>query len=244
MGSPYSRSHRCTVRTPFPRNAAMSFQPLRRSCSSTIRGGASNRARDSIADLRCQPPPLCGDAPKHGTKPGLLESRPGASDQPMASHPGGLEIVKSLQVQAPPARVLQAFFDAADLAAWWQVIRSVTVPRPLGTYAVEWNATEFSDEVLGRLGGALHGTVMDYRAGAPFFIADAYWQPPDGDPVGPMAFEVQCRAEADGQTVVTLRQSGDNDGPRWERYFQLMDHGWDNALADLKRYLDEESLQS
>lgn len=156
---------------------------------------------------------------------------------------GTLEIVKTLLIQAPPDRVLQAFFDPEDLARWWQVIRSVAVPRPLGTYAVEWTSTDFSDEVLGRLGGAFHGTVMDYRATGEFFVADAYWQPPDGEAIGPMALEIRCRPQASGrQTMLTLRQSGEDEGTRWQRYFLLMDGGWERALGDLKEFLDRESL--
>ena len=88
---------------------------------------------------------------------------------------------------------MQAFFTDADLKGWWQVTRAFTVARPLGMYAIEWESTDFKDDVLGRLGGAFHGTVIDYRANASFFLAEVYWQPPDGDPIGPMALEVQCR---------------------------------------------------
>jgi hypothetical protein len=63
-------------------------------------------------------------------------------------------------VHAPPERVLHAFFDPYDLAKWWQVVRSVTIPRPLGTYAVEWASTGYRDDQLGRLGGAFHGTMI------------------------------------------------------------------------------------
>jgi uncharacterized protein YndB with AHSA1/START domain len=157
---------------------------------------------------------------------------------------GTLEIVKSLLIQAPPARVLRAFFDSRDLARWWQVVRSVAVPRPLGTYAVEWDATEFTDDVLGRLGGTFHGTVMDYREAGAFFVADAYWQPPDGDPIGPMALEVDCQPKAGGrQTMLTVTHRAENAGARWQRYFAIMDRGWDRALADLKEFLDRESLR-
>ena len=40
---------------------------------------------------------------------------------------------------------------------------------------------------------ALHGTIVDYRAHGAFCLAEAYWQPPDGEPIGPMALEVHCR---------------------------------------------------
>ena len=44
----------------------------------------------------------------------------------------------------------------------------------------------------GRLGGVFRGTVMQFEAGRGFFLADVYWLPPDGDPIGPMALEVTC----------------------------------------------------
>lgn len=159
--------------------------------------------------------------------------------------PPGLQVELNVIVQAPPERVLSAFFEPADLATWWRVVRSVTVPRPLGTYAVEWETTEFRDEVLGRLGGAFHGTVMDYRAGEEFFVADAYWTPPDGEPIGPMALVVTCTAQGGSHmTNLIVRQSGDDEGLRWQRYFEILASGWQRALGELKDYLDRESLRS
>lgn len=153
-----------------------------------------------------------------------------------------LVVERTVIVQAPPERVLHAFFDAQDLAQWWQVVRSVTVPRSLGTYAVEWTTTEFRDDVLGRLGGAFHGTVIDYRPGAEFFVADAYWSPPDGDPIGPMALEVRCAPRGESHVSdLLVRQRGNDDGVRWQRYFEIVAGGWQRALADLKQYLDDET---
>jgi uncharacterized protein YndB with AHSA1/START domain len=157
----------------------------------------------------------------------------------------GLQVVRSVVIQAAPERVLAAFFNPEDLLKWWQVVRSVTVPRPLGMYAIEWNSTDYSDEVLGRLGGAFHGTVMDYRPGEEFFVADAFWHPPDGDPLGPMAFEVRCTAEGGPHvTNLVVRQTADDDGLRWQRYFEIAEAAWQRALGDLKRYLEEEPLRT
>jgi uncharacterized protein YndB with AHSA1/START domain len=156
--------------------------------------------------------------------------------------PTGLLIERTVTIHAPPDRVLAAFFNPRDLAAWWHAARSVTVPRPLGLYAVEWADQDYGDELLGRLGGAFHGTVMDYRPGGEFFLADAYWNPPDGDPIGPMALLVRCAAAGDPHvTQVTVRQSGEDEGPRWQRYFQIVATGWQVALADLKQYLEGEA---
>jgi uncharacterized protein YndB with AHSA1/START domain len=160
----------------------------------------------------------------------------------MATDAKILDVTRTQLIQAPPARVMQAFFSDGDLKGWWQATRSVTVPRPLGMYAIEWDSTDFKDDVLGRLGGTFHGTIVDYRANAAFLVAEAFWQPPDGDPIGPMALEVQCRPHGNGRsTMLTVRQSGEGDGPRWQRYFTIMGRGWEGALLEMKEYMDRES---
>jgi uncharacterized protein YndB with AHSA1/START domain len=160
------------------------------------------------------------------------------------SPPRGLTVERRIVVQASPERVLAAFFNPHDLQVWWQVVRSVTVPRPLGTYAVEWPSTDYHDDILGRLGGAFHGTVMEYRPGVEFFVADAFWSPPDGEPVGPMALQVRCAAhDKPGTTELVVRQSAEDEGPRWQRYFEVVAAGWQRALPDLKQYLDAEALR-
>lgn len=158
--------------------------------------------------------------------------------------PSGLpQFVLSTVVEAPAARVMQAFIGHRDLAYWWQVERSVVVPRPSGPFAVSWSAGADRDDVLGQLGGTLHGTVMDYTPDRVLFVADVYWQPPACEPLGPMALEITCQPETDpARTRVTVRQSASDDGPRWRRYFALTQRGWTDGLAMLKDYLENEWL--
>jgi len=145
----------------------------------------------------------------------------------------------TLVINAPPAAVLDAFFDSAALAVWWQVASAVCVPRSLGSYAVAWAPTEWRDEVLGRLGGTLHGVVVEFTAGQEFFVADLYWHPPDGDALGPMALEVTCRLEG-AAAVLHVRQSGyDQTNPRWTRYYDIMSANWGPALNALKDHLEQ-----
>ena len=141
-------------------------------------------------------------------------------------------------IAAPSGLVLKAFFDPAALGAWWQVARSVTTPRPLGPYAIEWTPTEFRDDILGRLGGVFRGTVVEWQPGEGFFVADAMWLPPDGDPIGPMALRVVCQQQADGSTRVRVTQSGYEESARWRRYYEVIGPGWERALASLKSLLE------
>ena len=155
----------------------------------------------------------------------------------MASPPPPLEFEHTILITARPEAVLGAFFDPAALPVWWDTVRSVTAPRPLGVYAVEWDATPFRDELLGTLGGVFYGTVMDYRPGRAFSLAGAYWLPPDSLAFGPMALDVRCRTRGTS-TRLQVRQSGSHEGPRWERYYRIITTGWEASLVGLKHYLE------
>jgi len=146
----------------------------------------------------------------------------------------------SLAIAAPPVRVLKAFFDPGALGAWWQAVRSVTTPRVLGAFAIEWAPTDFHDEVLGRLGGVLRGTIVQFDPGRGFFVADAYWLPPDGDPIGPMAIEVACVAKGPSGDATDMRvtQTGFEESVRWRRYYDVVGIGWERALTSLKMLLE------
>ena len=147
---------------------------------------------------------------------------------------------------------MAAFFDPEALAAWWKATRAVTTPRPLGIYVgverhdhppmihdpVEWQTSPFRDDVLGSLGGVFYGTVMEFRNGREFFLADAYWLPPQSPPIGPMALEVSCRVDGPG-TQLRVRQSAAEDGVRWQRYYELIAEGWEESLDTLKQYLEQ-----
>ena len=107
----------------------------------------------------------------------------------------------------------------------------------MGIYAVEWVPTVDADEVLGRLGGAFGGRVMEYLPGRELFVADAWWLPPDGDPIGPMALEVSCRI-AGPACRLQVKQTGFEDSPRWQRYYAVIASGWRSSLAARKEYVE------
>jgi uncharacterized protein YndB with AHSA1/START domain len=144
----------------------------------------------------------------------------------------------SVVIAAPSDRVFRAFFDRQALNAWWQVTHAVTTPRMLGPYAVEWATTDFRDDVLGRLGGVFRGTIVQFRSGQGFFVADAFWLPPDGEPIGPMALEVTLQPEGTASTHVHVTQTGYEKSERWRRYYEVIGLGWTRALASLKSLLE------
>ena len=149
----------------------------------------------------------------------------------------------SLDIAAPPELVFQAFFQNAALAAWQGTSRSIAVPRLLGPFVLEWPTSDERDDVLGRLGGVLRGTVMHIEPGDHVFLADTFWLPPDGAPLGPFALEVTFTpaTSADGRhsTVVRVAMSGFDEGARWRRYHEIATAQWQRALRVLKMLLEK-----
>jgi uncharacterized protein YndB with AHSA1/START domain len=144
---------------------------------------------------------------------------------------------QSIVITTAPTHVLDAFFDPRSLKIWWKAVRSVTLARPLGVYAIEWEPSTQRDDVLGRLGGVFHGIVMEYEAGHELLVSDAWWHGPDGDPIGPMSLEVTC--VADGSSCrLRVRQSGFEEGARWRRYYEVIGRGWTTSLEALKKHLE------
>jgi hypothetical protein len=154
----------------------------------------------------------------------------------------------ALLIHASPDLVLRAFFDPGALGAWLRAKRSVTTPRTLGVYAIEWPVADRRDEVLGALGGAYRGTVISFEAGRGFFVADGYWLPPEGEPIGPTALTVTCVPERSDDleaagpegiaTYLHVEQTGFEESPRWRRYYELANTGMLRALTSMKGLLE------
>ena len=140
--------------------------------------------------------------------------------------------------------MLKSFFEQEALRAWWGVSRSIAVPRVLGPYVLQWPVTDFRDNVLGRLGGVFHGTIMEFLPDKGFFVGNTYWMAPDGDPIGPMALEVACtptarRGLTEGPLRLRLTQSGYEDGVRWRQYYEVVAPGYTRALTTLKSLIEK-----
>jgi hypothetical protein len=119
----------------------------------------------------------------------------------------------------------------------------VTSPIPFGVYALEWRTSPHRDDVLGPLGGILHGMVIDARPGRKFAVAECWWVPPEGNPLGPMALEVTCTPDAGG-CKLRIRQSGYEPSVRWRRYYATTAKLWQSALAALKQYAETGAANS
>ena len=167
-----------------------------------------------------------------------------------------------VRVAAPPAAVLDAFFNAKALGEWWGASRSQCEPRPLGEYVISWAGpsgenggappasgptdTSFSggapaasrpaDIFLDRR-GELRGTVMEFRPGREFFVAELFWVPDGAPPTGPMALEASC-VTRELVTTLTLRYAATDVAPGWALYRHELARLVPREMAALKAYLE------
>ena len=79
--------------------------------------------------------------------------------------------------------------------------------------------------------------MIEFKAGREFFVADAYWLPPDGEPIGPMSLQVTCTT-LDARVVLRVRQSGWDKSPRWSRYYEVLSANLTRSLNELKTHLE------
>lgn len=163
-----------------------------------------------------------------------------------------------MRVAAPPAAVLDAFFNAKALSEWWGASSSRCEPRSLGEYVVSWGALagehEVADggaaapsrppdvpslapEILLDRRGELRGTVMEFRAGREFFVAELFWTREGAPPTGPMALEASCLTR-ELDTALTIRYSAADDAPGWALHRHELARLVPREMMALKGYLE------
>jgi uncharacterized protein YndB with AHSA1/START domain len=153
-----------------------------------------------------------------------------------------LKLDLTVDIIASVDTIFAAFFEASALGAWHKTSRSIAIPRLLGPYVLEWPPSLNSDEILGRMGGVFRATVMEIEPNDHIFLADAFWLPPDGGPLGPLAVQITFTPTAapDGRraTLVRVVMTGFDDGVRWKRYLDHSHAQWHKALGTLRSLLE------
>ena len=159
-----------------------------------------------------------------------LEMSPSRAESP---EPPMREFTHSLTIEAPPAAVLDAFFDADALAAWWRVKRSLCVPRPLGVLRRGMGADRVAGRNLrparrrvSRNGDRVQARTRVLSRRSVLAAARRRSGRSDG-----ARGDVHA---AGNSTVLHVRQSGWEDSTRWSRYYELIATGFTVALEEMK----------
>ena len=141
--------------------------------------------------------------------------------------------VRTVQhMSATPEQVIQAFLDNDELAAWWQVTRSLVDPEPGGVWAIAWD-----DWGADRTHHSWSGVIADIGPGR-LVIENMVMIEPDMPLLGPMRLVILAKPDADGSSV-TVTHSGYGYGGHWDEMYRLVVNGWGHVLGDMQTWFGE-----
>jgi pyruvate kinase len=171
--------------------------------SELVARARSRRVRSSWSSAL---PTICSHGPSNFVNCSASDHQP----QP----PTVKEFTHSLTIDAPPAVVLDAFFNHDALADVVEGDALAVRAASTRCYAVEWDAP--SGVMMSWAGWVVRskGRSSSSRPDGNSSLLTPTWLPPDGEPIGPMAFEATCSLVS-GRTVLHIRQSGFEHSDRW-----------------------------
>ena len=131
----------------------------------------------------------------------------------------------------PPERLIQAFLQHGDLAAWWHVTRSLVEPVTGGVWSVAWDhyGKQHTDHLW-------VGVVSELEARR-LVIAPLVQNEPDRPIFGPLALEIFAEGVSSGSSL-TVRHHGYQRGEHWDWLHDAVVAGWGGALADMKLWAE------
>lgn len=136
--------------------------------------------------------------------------------------------------KATAHKVIQAFTDPQHLQKWWAVERSLIDKNVGGLYCLAW---AISDKGFGFISS---GVIQEYQPDSLLVIGQLAYFNPEKPILGPMQLRLEAR-EIEGITQVHICQSGFQEGPEWDWYYEAVKNGWTGVGEILKAYLEQEA---
>lgn len=140
-------------------------------------------------------------------------------------------VVRSVAVGASASDAFDAFTRVSDLLSWFSEGALVGL-RPGGNWAVGFTNKRGITEAT------VLGKIEDFERGRRLVVADISYEPREGEALSGIRLELTFREDGAGGCVVTVSQDVPDAGPAYERYSGQSGAGWEESLADLKKYLE------
>jgi uncharacterized protein YndB with AHSA1/START domain len=137
----------------------------------------------------------------------------------------------SVIINKPPAVVLAAFTEQHHLYNWWKVSKSLIDLRKGGLYSLAWQTNSAA------LSFVYSGTVGEYLPGCQLRIDNLVYINPERSVLGPMQLLIMTTPEH-GKTVLDIIQSGYQQGPDWDWYYEAVKAAWPAVSLQIKDYLE------
>jgi uncharacterized protein YndB with AHSA1/START domain len=144
------------------------------------------------------------------------------------------KVARSIQIQAEPRRVLNAFLELVELKQWWGVSDGLVEARKGGVWTLVWRHD------TGGYRYAVSGVIKSLAPEKRLRIEPLVYMNAERTILGPMRLSLALSGK-EGRTRIRVRQDGYQQGAEWDWTYQAMQTGWTEALKNLKRYLERPS---
>ncbi len=139
-------------------------------------------------------------------------------------------VVRSVAVGASATDAFDAFTRVSDLLSWLCEGALVGL-RPGGNWAVGFTNQRGITEAT------VLGKIEEFERGRRLVVGDISYEPREGEALSGIRLELTF-TEREGGCLVTVSQDVPDAGPAYERYSGEAGPGWEESLADLKKYLE------
>jgi uncharacterized protein YndB with AHSA1/START domain len=139
-------------------------------------------------------------------------------------------IIRSVAIETTASDAFDAFTRVGELLSWW--CEGALVGRREGG---NW-AVGFTDD-HGGTQATIMGKIETYEPSRRLAVRDISYERRTGEPLEGLSFLLTF-VERDGTCLVTVEQVIPDAGPAYEDYRGEAGSGWEERLADLKRYLE------
>ncbi|MGH9368562.1 MAG: SRPBCC family protein [Thermoanaerobaculia bacterium] len=141
-----------------------------------------------------------------------------------------LPVVRSIAIDASTFDVFDAFTRVSELLSWWCEGALVGLRRG-GNWAIGFT------DLRGRTEATVLGKIEDFERGRLLVVREILYEPAQGEPLRGLSMIITIGERAGG-CLVTVEQDVPESGPAYDAYRGLSGEGWEESLAELKRYLE------
>jgi hypothetical protein len=140
-------------------------------------------------------------------------------------------VAASIDIEAKPDKILQAFLRQEHLHKWWGVSRSLIEPKAGGLYTLAWEINESGFKYISS------GIIAELIPAEYLMIRNFVYLNPEKQILGPMELEIDLLVVDEKTTKVGVVQSGYQYGNDWDWYYDAVVQAWPFALEQLEKYL-------
>jgi uncharacterized protein YndB with AHSA1/START domain len=143
------------------------------------------------------------------------------------------KVEASITIDKPPSLVMSVFTEFMHLRNWWNVERALIDLRKGGVYTLVWGISSQGMNYVST------GIIGEYLQECQLRIDQWLYLNPQRPILGPMELLIMTTPE-NGKTVLTIVQSGYQQGEDWNWYYYAVKQAWPQLISVVKDYAERQ----